>query len=67
MVGIGAVAGAIVIPRVRATVGSARLVTGAMAATAVAIAVIATVGYVVVVGDRAAARRRAVDRGDVAA
>ena len=50
MVGTGAVAGAIVIPRVRARVGSARLVTGAMAATAVAIAVIATVGQVVVVG-----------------
>lgn len=50
MVGTGAVAGAIVIPRFRARVGSARLVTGAMAATAVATAVIATVSQVVVVG-----------------
>ena len=50
MVGTGAVAGAIVIPRFRAKVGSARLVTGAMAATAIATAVIATVSQVVVVG-----------------
>ncbi len=50
MVGAGAVAGAVVIPRLRARVGSARLVTGAMAATAVATVVIATVGQVVVVG-----------------
>ena len=50
MVGTGAVAGAIVIPRLRAKVGSARLVTGAMAATAIATAVIATVSQVVVVG-----------------
>ena len=50
MVGIGAVAGAVVIPRVRAKVGSARLVTGAMVVTALAIAVVATVGNPVVVG-----------------
>ena len=50
MVGIGAVAGALVIPRLRARVGSARLVTGAMVVTAVAIAVVATVGNAVVVG-----------------
>ena len=39
-------------------VGSARLVTGAMVVTAVALAVVATVGDAVVVGHRAAARRR---------
>jgi predicted MFS family arabinose efflux permease len=50
MVGAGAVGGAIVIPRVRARVGSAWLVTGAMAATALATTVIATVSNVVVVG-----------------
>jgi predicted MFS family arabinose efflux permease/quinol monooxygenase YgiN len=50
MVGIGAVAGAVVIPRVRAAVGSARLVTGAMVVTAAAFVVVATVGNVVVVG-----------------
>jgi len=50
MVGIGAVAGALVIPRVRAAVGSAWLVTGAMVVTAVALAVVATVDDAVVVG-----------------
>jgi predicted MFS family arabinose efflux permease len=35
MVGIGAVAGALVIPRLRARVGSARLVTGAMVLTGI--------------------------------
>ncbi len=50
MVGIGAVAGAAAIPRLRARVGSARLVTGAMSVTAVAICVIATVGNAVLVG-----------------
>ena len=50
MVGIGAVAGALVIPRLRARVGSARLVTGAMVVTAVAIAVVATVSNTVLVG-----------------
>ena len=58
MVGIGAVAGAVVIPRVRAKVGSARLVTGAMVVTALGLAVVATVGNAVVVGARAAAGRR---------
>ena len=50
MVGVGAVAGAFVIPRLRARVGSARLVTGAMFVTAAAIAVIATVRSPVLVG-----------------
>ena len=50
MVGAGAVAGAVVIPKVRARVGSARLVTAAMVITAVATVLIATVGNVVVVG-----------------
>jgi hypothetical protein len=50
MVGIGAVAGALVIPRLRAGVGSARLVTGAMVVTAVAIVVVATVSNAVLVG-----------------
>jgi MFS family permease len=50
MVGAGAVAGAVVIPRLRARVGSARLVTGAMVATAAAIAVVATVDNAVLVG-----------------
>ncbi len=50
MVGIGAVAGAMVIPRVRAKVGSARLVTGAMVVTALCLAVVATVGNELVVG-----------------
>src|SRR5690242_467016 len=49
MVGIGAVAGALVMPRVRAAVGSARLVTGAMVLTAAALAVVATVDEAVVV------------------
>jgi MFS family permease len=48
-VGIGAVAGAFVIPKVRARVGSARLVTGAMLVTAVAIAAIGTVSSAVLV------------------
>ena len=42
-VGIGAVAGAFVIPKVRARVGSARLVTGAMLVTAAALAAVGTV------------------------
>jgi MFS family permease len=50
MVGVGAVAGAFVIPRLRAAVGSARLVTGAMVVTAAAIAVVATVDVPVLVG-----------------
>jgi MFS family permease len=50
MVGTGAVAGAIVIPRLRARIGSARMVTGAMAATAIATVIIATVSQVVLVG-----------------
>ena len=50
MVGFGAVSGALVIPRVRARVGSARLVTAAMLVTAAAIGVIATVGHPVLVG-----------------
>jgi MFS family permease len=49
-VGIGAVAGALVIPRLRARVGSARLLTGAMVVAAAAIAVVATAGHPVVVG-----------------
>src|SRR5439155_25816230 len=43
MVGIGAVAGAFVIPRLRARLGSARLMTAAMLVTAAAIVVLATV------------------------
>jgi MFS family permease len=50
MVGLGAVAGALVIPRVRARVGSAWLVTGAMVVTAAATGLIATVGHPVLVG-----------------
>ena len=50
MVGVGAVAGAFVIPRLRAALGSARLVTGAMLVTAAAICVVATVGNPVLVG-----------------
>jgi MFS family permease len=50
MVGIGAVAGAFVIPRLRARAGSARLVTGAMFVTAAAIALVATVSNAVLVG-----------------
>jgi MFS family permease len=49
-VGIGAVAGAFVIPRVRARVGSARLVTGAMLVTAAALAAVGTVRTPVLVG-----------------
>ena len=49
MVGAGAVTGAVVIPRVRARVGSARLVTAAMLVTAAAIGVIATVRQPVLV------------------
>jgi MFS family permease len=43
MVGVGAVAGAFVIPRLRARLGPARLVTGAMVVTAAAIGLVATV------------------------
>ena len=50
MVGIGAVAGALVIPRLRAMLGSARFVTGAMEATAVAIVVVTTFSNTVLVG-----------------
>ena len=50
MVGLGAVAGAFVIPRLRARVGSARLVTGAMFVTAAATALVATLGNAVLVG-----------------
>jgi MFS family permease len=50
MVGVGAVTGALVIPRVRAKVGSARLVTAAMLVTAAAVGVIALVGHPVLVG-----------------
>jgi MFS family permease len=50
MVGAGAVAGAFGIPRLRAAVGSARLVTGAMLVTATAIVVVATVPGPVLVG-----------------
>ena len=50
MVGIGAVTGALVIPRLRARVGSARLVTGAMVLTAAALAVIATARNELLVG-----------------
>src|SRR6185436_12416327 len=42
--------GALVIPRLRARVGSARLVTWAMVVTAVAIGVVATVSNTVLVG-----------------
>ncbi len=49
MVGVGAVTGALVIPRVRARVGSARLVTAAMLVTAAAVGVIATVRQPVLV------------------
>jgi MFS family permease len=49
-VGIGAVGGAVVIPRVRARFGSARLVTGAMLMTAGALAVVATARDTVLVG-----------------
>ena len=50
MVGIGAVAGALVIPRLRAKLGSARLVTGAMVLTAAAIVAVATVSNAMLVG-----------------
>ena len=50
MVGLGAVLGALVIPRLRARVGSARLVTGAMVVSAAAIGVVATAGNAVVAG-----------------
>jgi MFS family permease len=50
MVGIGAVAGAVVMPRLRKRVGSARLVSGAMLVTAAATAVVATAGNAVLVG-----------------
>jgi MFS family permease len=50
MVGAGAVTGALVIPRVRARVGSARLVTAAMVVTSAAVGVIAFVGHPVLVG-----------------
>ena len=50
MVGIGAVAGAVVIPRLRARFGSARLVTAAMVVSAVALVVIGTVPNPVLVG-----------------
>jgi MFS family permease len=50
MVGVGAVAGALVIPRLRARVGSARLVTGAMFVTAGAIGLVATLGNAALVG-----------------
>lgn len=50
MVGLGAVAGAVVIPRFRARVGSARMVTAAMVITALALLVIATVSNAWLVG-----------------
>jgi MFS family permease len=50
MVGVGAVAGAFVIPRLRARVGSARLVTGASFLTAAAISLVATVDSPVLAG-----------------
>ena len=50
MVGIGAVAGALVVPRLRARVGAASMVTGAMVVTAAAIVAVATVGNVALVG-----------------
>jgi MFS family permease len=50
MVGIGAVSGALLIPRLRAMIGSARLVTAAMLVTAAAIGLVATVRIPVLVG-----------------
>jgi MFS family permease len=50
MVGIGAVAGALAVPRLRARVGTAQLVTGAMVVTAAATALVATLGNAVLVG-----------------
>jgi MFS family permease len=47
MVGIGAVAGAVVMPRLRVKVGSARLVSGAMVVTAAAMVVVGTAGSAV--------------------
>jgi len=47
MVGIGAVAGAVVMPRLRAKVGSARLVSWAMVVTAAAMVVVGTAGNAV--------------------
>jgi predicted MFS family arabinose efflux permease len=44
---IGAVAGAVVMPRLRAKVGSARLVSGAMVVTAAAMVVVGTAGSTV--------------------
>jgi MFS family permease len=49
-VGLGAVGGALIIPRLRVRVGSARLVTGAMFVTAAATALVATLGNAVLVG-----------------
>jgi MFS family permease len=50
MVGVGAVAGAFVIPRLRARMGSARLVTAAMLVTAASVVVVATGRSAVLVG-----------------
>lgn len=50
MVGLGAVAGALVIPRVRARVGSPRLVTGAMVVTAAALVALALLDSELLVG-----------------
>jgi quinol monooxygenase YgiN len=50
MVGVGAVTGALVIPRLRARVGSARLVTGATFVAAAAIGLVATFSNAVLVG-----------------
>lgn len=50
VVGIGGVAGAVAIPRLRARAGSARLVTGAMFVTAAATVLVATVSNAIVAG-----------------
>ncbi len=50
MIGAGAVAGALTIPRLRRRIGPAHLVTGAMVVTAAALAVLATVHSAVVDG-----------------
>lgn len=50
MVGIGAVWGAVIIPRLRARFGSSWLVTGAMSVTAAALVAVATVSHAVLVG-----------------
>ena len=50
MVGIGAVTRAVLIPRLRARVGSARLLTGAMWVTAAAFCVVGTANNAVLVG-----------------